>query len=104
MDYNLIQMLDKLRHEYGKMLRISSGYRCSAHNQAVSSTGPHGPHTTGLAADLKVAGHDAFSVVNLAVMLGATGIGVSQKGNWESRFIHLDVLPIGDNRPWVWSY
>lgn len=104
MDHNFILLLDKIRRDFGRAIRISSGYRCPAYNQRVSSTGAHGPHTTGLAADLAVSGHDAFAIVNLAVMYGATGIGVSQKGNHATRFIHLDVLPIGDKRPWVWSY
>ena len=104
MDFNFIQMLDKIRHEYGKPMRISSGYRCPAHNASVSSTGTSGPHTTGLASDVAIAGHDAYAILNLAVMMGATGIGVAQKGNWNSRFIHIDVLPIGDKRPWIWSY
>lgn len=96
--------LDELRHRYGKPLVVSSGYRCPEYNARVSSTGLHGPHTTGLAVDLSVARTDAYAVLRLALELGFTGIGVAQKGN--NRFIHLDsLLPAtGRPRPTVWSY
>ena len=108
-DQNLIQpglvyTLDELRHEYGKPLTITSGYRCPAHNSNVSSTGANGPHTTGLACDVGVSGRDAYVVLRMAFKHGFTGIGVQQKGG--GRFIHLDLIPdsYAAKRPWVWSY
>jgi uncharacterized protein YcbK (DUF882 family) len=99
-----IQALDDLRHEFGKPLFITSGYRCPQHNQRVSSTGANGPHTTGKAADIGVRGKDALHLVGLAVKHGFTGVGVQQKGS--GRFIHLDMLDNapGQPRPWLWSY
>ena len=32
-----------------------------------------------------------------------SGIGVSQKGAWEGRFIHLDMVQ-DESRPAIWSY
>ncbi len=34
------------------------------------------------------------------------GIGIKQKGDYASRFVHLDDLPNGSGqpRPWCWSY
>lgn len=108
-DTNLIQpalvfKLDDLRTAFGKPLAVTSGYRCNEHNAAVSTTGFHGPHTTGLAADIAVSGRDAYVVLRLALAAGWTGIGVSQKG--ASRFLHLDLIPdsFGHARPMVWSY
>jgi uncharacterized protein YcbK (DUF882 family) len=107
MDMNFVRKLDALREAYGKPLTISSGWRCPEHNAAVSSTGDRGPHTTGRAVDLLVNGGDAYHVLRLAMQLGFTGLGISQKGPRGSRFLHLDDLdaPAGfPNRPTVWSY
>lgn len=104
MDMRFLGLLDELRDRVGFSLRISSGYRCPTHNQAVSSTGPNGPHTTGRAADLDVNRHQAVAVLRAALNLPFTGIGVQQKG--AGRFIHLDILTAPEHapRPTIWSY
>lgn len=103
-DHAFVQELDDLRHNLGFPLVISSGYRCPDHNAKVSSTGRTGPHTTGRAADIAVSHARAHEVLQVAMTMGFSGIGVNQKGS--SRFIHLDVLPDapGQPRPTVWSY
>lgn len=95
-----IHRLDDLRHRCGFPLVVSSGYRCPEHNMAVSSTGPDGPHTTGLAADFAVDRSKARTVLGVASNMGFNGIGVNQKGT--GRFIHVDDC----DRPTatVWSY
>lgn len=99
MDEEFITKLDALREAYGKGLKVSSGYRCPAHNSRVSSTGPNGPHTTGLAVDFAVDRADAHKLLALAAPL-FRGIGVNQKGS--GRFLHLD--DIQEGRPTAWSY
>lgn len=101
-DEGLISSLDELRKRVGFPLPVSSGYRCSAHNQAVSSTGPNGPHTTGRAVDLAVSHDKAYFVLQQALRMGFTGIGVNGKGS--GRFIHLDAISDPVGRPRVWSY
>lgn len=103
-DTDLLKLLDKLRERCGFALPILSGYRCSAHNQKVSTTGPNGPHTTGKAVDVAVSRQRAHDVLTHALALGFTGIGVQQKG--ATRFLHLDILtePGHAPRPSVWSY
>jgi len=96
-----LDKLQTLRTAYGKPMPISSGYRCSKHNQVVSSTGPNGPHTTGLAADIAVDRADAHHLLECALVLGFKGIGVQQKGT--GRFIHVDTIS-DSGRPTVWSY
>ncbi len=100
-----MDLLQAVRTEYGKPMKITSGYRCSAHNAAVSSTGLAGPHTTGQAVDISCSGADAYKLVSLALKHGFTGIGVSQKGPHDKRFIHLDTLKLPNYpRPNVWTY
>lgn len=105
MDPKFLELLDRLRDVYRKPLIVSSGYRCSSHNQKVSTTGPHGPHTTGKAVDFAVSGADAYLLVKIAMQMGDfTGIGINQKG--AARFVHLDTLPVTGvhPRPGLWSY
>ena len=93
--------LNCLRHLHGKPLIVTSGYRCSAYNDKISSTGPNGPHATGRAVDLKVTNPDALPLVALAINLGFKGIGVQQKGPHKKRFIHIDKCR--DDQT-IWSY
>lgn len=103
-DHGFVTELDDLRHHLGFALPISSGYRCPDHNSKVSSTGRNGPHTTGRAADIAVSHGRAYDVLQAALMMKFTGIGIQQKGL--SRYIHLDNLPnaTGQPRPTIWSY
>lgn len=97
-----MERLQVLRNQYGKPIKISSGYRDITHPiEAKKKRG--GAHTTGLAADLAVERGDAHFILDLAFRLGFTGIGVQQKGS--GRFIHLDIDNRPDSlRPTVWSY
>jgi len=105
MDEDFMGMLDQLRELYGAPLAVTSGYRCPDHNiEKVKKK--LGAHTTGNAADLGVHGEAAYKIIKLAQEIGFTGIGVAQRGNPNTRFIHLDNLTTLDEfpRPWVWSY
>ncbi len=107
MDPGFMANLQKVRQYFGRALVVTSGFRCPDHNDAVSHSGRDGPHTTGRAVDLAIAGEDAFFVIQEAIESGEfTGVGVKQKGAWGGRFIHLDNLEndAGSPRPRVWSY
>ncbi len=100
-----VDMVDELREQLGFPLIVSSGYRCPAHNDRVSSTGRDGPHTTGKASDFKVHGRQAHALINAALQAGFTGIGIHQRGDMQKRFIHLDILTEPERfRPTVWTY
>lgn len=101
MDQNFVDELDRLRVEFGRPLVVTSAYRCPEHNNNVSSTGFSGPHTTGLAVDLKVDRGEAWRLLELIFLRGFPGVGVAQKGG--GRFIHIDAIQ-GPTRPTVWSY
>lgn len=106
MKFELMEKLIFLRRTYGWPMHVSSAYRCPTHNRKVSTTGLIGAHTTGLAVDIRVAGARAFLLLKKAYAMDAfTGIGINQKDDWYSRFIHLDVCDIEKhNRPNIWSY
>ena len=105
MTQETVDALQGLRESIGSPLRLSSAYRCPKHNSKVSSTGKTGPHTTGKAIDIVCSGKEAGELLSFAMILSKVwkGIGISQKGKHESRFIHLDTIE-ADNRPWIWSY
>ena len=104
MDLAFMERMELIRTDpqWSKPIRVSSAYRCENHNSKVSSTGANGPHTTTRAMDCLVSGFDAVILMMIAVKHGITGVGVSQKGEHSSRFIHLDDLE--ENRPACWSY
>ena len=102
MDPAFMEKLQLIREDYGKPLYPSSGFRAPEYNNTVSKTGFHGPHTTGHAADLLISGSEAIRLMEIALKHGISGIGVSQKGDHASRFLHFDDLT--ENRPWTWSY
>lgn len=101
---SFMEKLQNLRNDFGKPMIISSAYRCSKRNAAVSETGLHGPHTLGQAVDVRVAGKDAYDLLHLALLHGFTGIGVNQKGEFDKRFLHLDTVKEVGLRPRIWSY
>lgn len=106
MNAEFMQLLVKLREKLGFGLPLSSAYRCPSHNQTVSTSGLFGPHTTGKAADIKIYGEHAYTLVHVALDIGFTGIGVKQKGLHDARYIHVDNLTVEENfpRPNIWSY
>ena len=105
MDDEFMRVLQSIRDEMQRPLKITSGYRCENHNQKVSSTGKKGPHTFAKAADILISGADAMRLFAVAQKHGVSGVGMSQKGAHNKRFIHLDVLsPEEGPRPTVWTY
>ena len=90
MDPVFMEKLQLIRDEFGQPMYPSSGFRHPDWNEKVSSTGRHGPHTTGHAVDIVISGRDAIRLMAIAQKHGMTGIGVSQKGPHDKRFLHLE--------------
>lgn len=103
MDRDFLETLEEIREALGIPLYVTSGYRCPEYNMLVSNTGRKGPHTTGKAVDIAIAGTHAYKLVSVAMYHGIQGIGVKQHGSYGSRFIHLDQL-FNEYRPRIWSY
>ncbi|BBM03797.1 D-Ala-D-Ala carboxypeptidase family metallohydrolase [Microbulbifer sp. GL-2] len=99
-----LKRLIRVRKRFAKPMIINSGYRCLVHNARLNATMTH---ATGQAVDVQVALGRAYRLIQIAQEEGFTGIGVKQKGQFKSRFLHLDDLePILSERtrPTIWSY
>lgn len=91
MDPKLMWALNRLRHELGRPVVVTSGHRCAKHNAAVGGR-VNSFHLTGRAVDIRTAtAKERWETLRLAFRLGFTGIGIG-KG-----FVHLDVR---DGEPW----
>lgn len=106
MNMGFVELLEQLRDRLGFPLVITSGFRCPAYNALISTTGHDGPHTTGQAADVAIAGENAFRLVQQCTLGGwMRGIGINQRGPYDKRFIHLDNLEGPEHpRPRLWTY
>lgn len=104
MKHSFMLRLEALRAECGFALRIVSGYRDVSHPIERAKVSP-GTHTLGVAADIAVSHIKAHKVLEVAMRMGFSGIGINQKGSG-TRFIHLDDADqeTGRPRPHVWSY
>ena len=100
---SFLDRMDNLRRMVGFPVIVNSWYRCPEWNMKVSKTGPDGPHTTGRSVDCQCYGVGAIELIRIGLNIGFTGVGVSQKGLFAQRYIHLDDLDSG-MRPNIWSY
>jgi len=105
MDERFMSRLVKLRKDFNQPMIISSGYRHESYNQVIGGA-KNSPHLYGKAVDVLVSGKVAYRLMNLAMKHGFTGIGISQRGNHDKRFLHIDTMEDSNvhPRPWVWSY
>ena len=60
-DLDHIAKLQQLRHDLGSSIKITSAYRCPAHNEAVGGA-KFSQHKLGTATDIRVAGMDPSEV------------------------------------------
>ena len=102
MDETFMRCLIKMREELGFALPVSSAYRCPMHPIEAGKSSL-GSHSSGKAVDIKLSGSRAYKLLRLSMSYGILGIGISQKGEHSSRFIHLDIWD-GGARPALWSY
>ena len=97
---DLVSLLQDARDHLGA-LQITSGYRCSEHNAAISKTGENGPHTTGLAVDIAVQNSQQRKELISFFAPVVSGLGIAKT------FIHIDLLNEEDGfdpRPNCWLY
>lgn len=101
-DSDFLRLLNHLRAECDFPFVVTSGYRCPLHPVEAKKK-KRGAHTTGKAVDIAVYGERAQKLLHAALSVGIERIGVSQKGDIKSRFIHLDVCHDFPS-PAFWTY
>lgn len=80
-----VGLLDQARELVGVPFRVSSGYRCQAHNRQVGGA-RNSEHLVGLAADiLTPTSESRFLVVSAVLQVGIRRVGV------HGQFVHLGV-------------
>jgi uncharacterized protein YcbK (DUF882 family) len=101
MDPQFMDKLQRTRNLFGRPMVVNSGYRCPEYNVLVSKkkTGSSGPHTTGRAADIKVASPAVVTLISAALAADMLGFGPLQHGPYRGRYLHLD-----DLRRRLWTY
>lgn len=104
MNPGFMDMLERLRELCDFPLPVTSGFRCTQWDMAQSKGG--GPHTRGIAADIRCHHSKAYTVSKHAFAMGFKGIFWMQHGPHEDRFIHLDIdkNTAKHPRPHVMSY
>ena len=92
----IIEMLDQVREEYGKPIRVSSGYRTEEANLRANGV-KNSSHLKGLAVDIKVINSRERYELLFILMKYFHRIGVAKS------FIHVD---IDEDKPQgvIWVY
>jgi len=93
-DSDLIALLQEFRDRVGVAVKISSGYRCPAHNATIPNAVKGSYHTKGMAADIKVVGFTPAALAKIAEEVGFKGIGT-----YHNR-IHVDVRKTKRAKTW----
>lgn len=95
------EVLDPLRAQYGKPIKVNSGYRCPLKNKAVGGVA-HSQHIAGEAAD--ITGGSPEENLKIARIIARQGrfdkmiLYVDREGSLEPRFIHVSHKRLGGNR------
>ena len=98
MDEILLNRLQAYRDLLGFPLIITSGYRCSVHNQEVGG-GDSSQHLFGKAVDIKINKFNAatrYRLIKTAFEMGFMGIGIGKN------HFHLDIRE-GEKKSWGYS-
>lgn len=94
-----LERLQALRTEYGRPMRVTSGYRHPTHPVEARKGHSNGEHTLGTCADIACAnGTERYHLVRLALKHGFTRIGIAKT------FIHLGIGGGELPAPVLWEY
>lgn len=96
-DPRVVELVRRIEDRVGQRLKVTSGYRCEAHNKAVGGS-PTSSHLGGLAVDVACDNSRLrYQVINAAIHEEINRIGIGRD------FIHLDIDRSKDPRV-VWLY
>lgn len=88
----LLAILEKIRAQRGRPLKVVSGHRCCGHNAEIGGAG-QSRHIAGDAVDL------APGIVTLSQARGYGAVGVGVRAGWA---VHVDVRP-GPTATWAYD-
>jgi len=89
LDARLLMFLDAVRKEYGKPIRVTSGYRCACHNVRVGGK-LLSKHTVGAAADITPHDSAVNDAISRAFLTGDYGDTITVID--ETDHIHVEVI------------
>jgi len=99
MQHEFMVILEAIRNEYNKSMRVTSGYRSPKHPIEARKTHSNGEHTKGRCADIYCDNSaDRFRLISIALKHGITRIGVAKN------FLHFGIG--GHHLPQnvIWDY
>jgi len=101
MDRDFVATLDSIRAEFGKPMRITSGYRTKAYNEDLIARGYKASRTSshlkGVAADIACTNSkDRIRLIEIAIKHNIRRIGIS------STFLHFDDDKDKNNACWTY--
>ena len=97
MHKEILHMLDAVRKDYGKPIKINSGYRTEIRNKKIGGVADSS-HLKGLAADISCGNSfDRFKLLNLLLEVGFNRIGIAKS------FIHVDIDK-SKSQNVIWGY
>lgn len=99
MQHEFMLILEAIRKEYNKAMRVTSGFRSRKHPIEAKKLHSDGEHTTGNCADIYCDnGSDRFRLITIALKHGITRIGIA------SNFLHLGIGGNGLPNYVIWDY
>jgi len=99
MQHEFMTVLQAIRTEYGKPMRVTSGFRSTKHPIEARKLNSNGEHTQGMCADIACTdSRMRFIIIQLALKHGITRIGIAQS------FIHLGLGGVGLPDNVIWDY
>lgn len=99
MDPLFLAALQSIRTDFGRPMRVTSGYRHPSHPVEARKGHSNGEHTRGTCCDIAcTSGADRFILVSLALRHGITRIGIAPT------FLHLGIGAPGLPQNVIWEY
>ena len=99
MQAQFLDVLQAIRTEYGKPMKVTSGYRHPTHPVEAKKGHSNGEHTKGACADIACEnGAERFGLVQIALKHGITRIGIAKN------FLHLGIGGPGLPNNVIWDY
>jgi uncharacterized protein YcbK (DUF882 family) len=99
MQPEFMEVLQKIRTEYNKPMKVTSGYRHPTHPIEARKLRSDGEHTRGMCVDIACTdGAIRFELVQLALKHGITRIGIA------NTFVHLGLGGKGLPANVIWDY